>query len=140
MAGTGDFQRAVINLALIPKAVRKELRPALKKAADMVVQDARGRASWSSRIPGAIGVRVNFGAKTEGVAIRVNQKRAPHARPYEGITGGSTFRHPYFGNRERWYTQRTRPFLQPAARAKQGQVRAAVAKVVDDAARRHGFR
>jgi hypothetical protein len=48
----------------------------------------------------------------------VNTRKAPHARPYEGITSrGSTFRHPVFGH-DVWVEQETRPFLFPAVEAK----------------------
>lgn len=136
--GRDAFGRVVVDLRSIPREVRKDLRPALKATGDRVAQDARGRASWSSRIPRAIKVKVLYGSKA-GVVITVDRKRAPHARPYEGIAGGGTFRHPFFGNRRRWYTQTTRPFLEPAAKAQRAQVREDITKVVEQAARRHGF-
>ncbi|MEU8264480.1 hypothetical protein AB0C02_28140 [Micromonospora sp. NPDC048999] len=136
------FGQVVVDLRAIPRDVRKDLRPALKATGDRVAQDARARASWSSRIPGAIGVRVLYGAKP-GVVVRVNRKRAPHARPYEGISArmgsAATFRHPFFGNRDRWYSQKTRPFLEPAAKAHGAEVREDIKQVVEQAARRHGF-
>lgn len=138
--GRDRFGEVVADLSQIPRELRRDLRPALKRAGEHVAQDARARASWSRRIPGAISVRVRFGAKTQGVAVVVSRKRAPHARPYEGISGsGRVFRHPLFGRRDRWFAQATRPFLAPAGRVRRAQVRADIAKVVDDAARRHGF-
>ncbi|WFE45304.1 hypothetical protein [Verrucosispora sp. WMMD1129] len=129
----------VVDLRQIPREVRRDLRPALKAVGEKVAQDARGRASWSRRIPRAIKVKVLFGQAKQGVIITVDSRRAPHARPYEGITGRGSFRHPYFGNRDRWYAQRTRPFLEPAAQAKRAAVREEIVKVVEQAARRHGF-
>ncbi|KXK63354.1 hypothetical protein AWW66_03305 [Micromonospora rosaria] len=144
MVGTNQFGEMYADLSQIPKDVRKDLRPALKKTGDQVAADAKGRASWSSRIPGAIRVKVLYGRGRAGVIITVSRKRAPHARPYEGIAArrgnAANFRHPLFGNRERWYTQRTRPFLLPAAQARRAQVRADIVKVVADAARRRGFK
>lgn len=118
------------------KEVRKETRPAIRKAAEPMVAAAKSNASWSSRIPGAI----KLSNTRRGVTIRVNKAKAPHARPYEGITGGGQFRHPVHGHRSRWVSQATRPFLDPAVKAHRGKVREALVKVVDDAARRHGFR
>ncbi|SCL31954.1 hypothetical protein GA0070616_4363 [Micromonospora nigra] len=137
--GRDAFGRVVVDLRQIPRDVRRDLRPALKAVGERVAQDARGRASWSSRIPRAIKVKVLYGRGAQGVVITVNRKKAPHARPYEGITGSNVFRHPFFGNRDRWYAQRTRPFLEPAAQAKRAAVREEIVKVVEAAARRHGF-
>lgn len=101
-----------------------------------MVAQARANASWSSRIPGAIRVAV----LKRGVDIRVNRRRAPHARPYEAIGGNATFRHPVHGHRDRWVSQATRPFLDPAVEQHRGKVRKALIDLVDKAARRHGYR
>lgn len=139
--GRAQFGQVVVDLRAIPREVRKDLRPALQRAGGAVMADAKGRASWSSRIPGAMRISVLYG-RSQGVMIRVSRRRAPHARAYEGIGArrgnASTFRHPLYGDRNRWYTQATRPYLQPAAR--RAEVRKAVTDVVEAAARRHGFR
>lgn len=133
---SAQVAKASRDLRAMSAQVRKEVRPAIRRAAEPMVAQARANASWSSRIPGAI----RLSTTKRGVDIRVNQKRAPHARPYEGIGGGGQFRHPVFGNRDRWVSQPTRPFLDPAVRQHRGKVREELIKVVDDAARRHGFR
>lgn len=127
---TGDLLREIST------EVRREIRPAIKKAAEPIVRDAKKNASWSSRIPKAIRVSV----LKRGVEIRVSAKKAPHARVLEGITGNRTFRHPLFGNRERWFDQKTRPFLTPAVEKHLPKVRAAVIRIVDEAAVRHGYK
>lgn len=138
--GRDAFARVVVDLSAIPKEVRKDLRPALRRIGMRVAQGARARASWSTRIPGAVKVKVLFGRKSQGVIVHVDRNRAPHARSYEGIgTSGVNFRHPLFGDRDRWFAQRKRPFLEPAAQAERAQVPAEIARVVEDAARRHGF-
>lgn len=140
--GRTRFAEVLIDLREIPRDVRKDLRPALKKAGDAVLSDAKNRASWSSRIPGSLRIAVLYGRKA-GVVIKANRKRAPHARAYEGIgarKGSATeFRHPVFG-RDKWVSQKTKPFLHPAAQAKRAEVRRAVEDVVVAAARRHGFK
>ncbi len=128
------FRQAIAELRDMPKEIRKETRPALRRAAEPIAGAARGNASWSGRIPGAIRVVV----LKRGVEIRVNRKKAPHARPYEGLASGLTFRHPVFGE-DRWVAQRARPFLLPAVRAHRDEVRRAVAEVVERVARHHGF-
>lgn len=128
--------RADADLRAMSKEVRREIRPALRKAAEPMVSEAKARAGWSTRIPGAIRLAVI----KRGVEIRVSAKRAPHARPYEGITGAAQFRHPVHGHRDRWVSQKTRPFLDPAVKAHRGKIRPALFKIVEDAARRHGYR
>jgi hypothetical protein len=106
----------VQELGQMPAVIRTGLRVGFRKAGQGVLADARSNASWSSRIPGAMSLRTSTKANSAGVFIRVDARKAPHARPYEGVTGrNDSFRHPVFGNREVWVAQRTRPFLFPAA-------------------------
>jgi hypothetical protein len=128
------FRMAVTELRTMPAEIRKQLRPALKQAAQPIVTAAKSNASWSTRIPAAINVRV----LKKGVEIRVNRKKAPHGRVYEGLSG-MTFRHPVFGDRDVWRAQRARPYLLPAVRAHRDEVRKAITGVVEQVARDHGF-
>lgn len=110
----------------VPIELRRELRPALRHAGEELRSDMRRRASYSSRIPGAIGLTVSFSAKGGGIRLRVNSRKAPHARVLErGNLGGraGTFRHPVFGDRDHWVTQETRPFFFPALKAGRTQVK-----------------
>lgn len=137
-----EFSVQLANLArdfrLIPADVRRRMRPALQRAAQPIIAEARANASqWSYRIPSSIKLSV---LKT-GVMIRVSSKTAPHARPYEGIgTRRKTFRHPVFGNREYWVEQRTRPFLMPAVRRHRAEVHREVERTIDRVLRLHGYR
>ena len=144
MAEPADPSQAIRQLAKdldgIPKELRKQLRPALKAAAEPIVADAKVRASWSARIPRAITLSVRLSQRDPGVSIRVRSKVAPHARPYEGITGNASFRHPVFGHRDRWVSQETRPYLASAAEAGMDGVLAASVDAVDQVAREQGFR
>src|SRR5690554_3410860 len=109
------------------------MRPALQKAAKPIVDDAKRRAGmWSTRIPGAISLSV----RKNGVMIRVSGKKAPHARPYEGMVGNrKKFRHPVFGDEDKWVDQRTRPFLIPAVNAHRREVTAEVVRTIDQVLR-----
>jgi hypothetical protein len=135
-----EIRKLTKELDGIPKELRKQLRPALKAAAEPIVADAKGRASWSARIPRAITLSVRLGQRDPGVSIRVRSTAAPHGRPYEGITGNASFRHPVFGHRDRWVAQATRSYLAPAAEAGMDGVLAASVEVVDQVAREQGFR
>lgn len=114
------------RLANVEPKLRGALRQAFRQAANPIVADMRNRASWSSRIPGAISVQSKFGPNVAGVFIRVDSSKAPHARAYElgQGPGASTFRHPVFGT-DRWVTQETRPFFFAAGKAHRAEVVAA---------------
>jgi hypothetical protein len=143
MAEPTDASQAIRLLAKqldgIPKELRQKLRPALRAASEPIVQDAKGRASWSTRIPRAISMSVRF-SRDPGVLIRVRRSVAPHGRAYEGITGASDFVHPVHGHRDREVAESTRPYLEPAVRAAADSVLAKAAGVVDQVAREQGFR
>lgn len=126
-------------LGKVPAETRKELRPALRAGGQHIVEEMRGRASYSTRIPGAIRMTVSFSAKGGGVRFRVNSGRAPHARVLErGNFGGraSQFRHPVFGNRDNWVTQPTRPFFFPALVAGRGLLKNHIQQAVATAQRK----
>lgn len=109
--------RALVGeLGDLPTAVRANLRREFVGVGDAALASARGNASWSSRIPGAISVRASASQARSGVFLRVDASRAPHARPYEGLSRGGSFRHPVYGT-DRWVSQSVRPFLVPAVRA-----------------------
>ena len=79
-----------------------------------------------------------------GFEVRVGVSEAvPHGRVFEGISqqgSSSYFRHPVYGNTETWVSQRTRPFLWPAVRGREADLRRGIEQAVDNAAREAGFR
>ena len=125
--------RLARELGNVPLALRRELRPQLRAAAVHIVDDMKDRASYSTRIPNAIGMSVSFSAKRGGITIKVNSKKAPHARVLERGNDGSrsnTFRHPLFGNTEVWVDQNTRPFFFPAIKAGRPELRKRISEAV----------
>lgn len=127
------------DMRRLPEETRKAIRPALRKAGEMIAHEAKVNASWSSRIPSSIRVETSFRQNREGVIVRAGNANSPHARPYEGLTSsGSTFRHPVFG-RDVWVAQTERPFLFPAAEAGQAAATEAVASALDDVGQSLGF-
>lgn len=132
-ADLARFQRDMKRLApQVIKEFRKDMRTVMKPVAD----EAKRNAGWSSRIPGAIGLKVT----AKKVGIRVSAARAPHGAPYEGknVSGGS-FRHPVFGNRNAWVSQTTRPFIQPAVDANADKITEGLADAVTKAASAVGW-
>lgn len=128
--GLRELQRALHKFA---PDVHKSFRKRLREIARAVAADAKGRASWSHRIPGAIQPFVTMKA----VGVRVRAAKAAHGPLYEGGDSGrrASFRHPLFGDRRHWYTQRTRPFLHPAVEARQRFIHAEAIKAVEEAKR-----
>lgn len=139
-SGTDELRALIRDLGKLPPEIRKELRKPLRAAGMKALTAARADASWSTRIPAATRLSVSFAKKRPGVALVVNKTRAPHARAYEHLGSAGTFRHPLFGDRKTWVTQRAKPFLFPAAKAVFEQMDADIAQAVDAVARKHGFK
>jgi hypothetical protein len=136
----------IVDLGQLPRTLDRELREGLRRAAEPIAADARSRASWSNRIPGAIRVRTRLAGRA-GVSVRVSSRAAPHARPIEHKGQPGNFRHPVFADAENqvrtewtWVNQRARPFLGPAAEAGASKAAEAVADVIDKSFRQHGWR
>lgn len=120
--------------------LRKELTSAMKQAARPLIADSRAEAR--RRLPKRGGlaarvaktpqrVQVRTGASTAGVRIVVGSKGAA-ARD----TNKGTVRHPVFGNRKVWVTQRVRPGwfedpMQAGAAVVRRQLSDAVERVAD---------
>ena len=135
IVGLAEFQR---DLRRLGPEVLRALRVRLRAAAGVVVADARARADWSRRIPGAISASV----ANRGVGIRVAATRAPHGPRFELGSAGSprVVRHPLFGDRRHWFETPVRRFLAPAIDARRADVFRQTEAAVDDAAREVGFR
>jgi hypothetical protein len=140
-----QFSQLAKDLNKMGPAQRRRLRVEFTRIGQSALSDARSRAgAWSSRIPSAISTRpiTDTTRGRVGVELRVSRS-VPHARPFEGISqqgSSSYFRHPIFGNTERWVSQETRPYAWPAARGRAGDAQRAVRESFEDAARECGFR
>jgi hypothetical protein len=131
-----QLQALIGDLGELPPAFRKAARPHMLTAGRGVLELMRSHASWSSRIPSAISMTASSTAI--GVRFRTNAARAPHARPYEGISG-DPFRAPLFGDREHWYPHAARPFFYRSVQEGAGRVVEALGEALDQAAAETGF-
>lgn len=111
---TEDLRMLYLRLKEVEPALRVVLRREIVKAGKDAADAVKREASWSSRIPGAVRVKASFAARTTGVKIEVDAKRAPEARPLEHGGKPGQFRHPVFGNRKNWVAQPARPFFHAA--------------------------
>ena len=93
-------------------ALYKETQRALRAVGETVRARAATKASWSTRIPPTLKVRVSG---LNSVIVSAGGSAAPGAKPLEHAGAEGTFRHPVFGNRDVWVDQPARPFLHPAA-------------------------
>lgn len=120
--------------------MRKELRRGLRVVGKSTEADAKANASWSTRIPGAITLRISTSSRVGGLFLRVNSQKAPHARPFEGLSSRTQyFRHPVFGNPDVWVAQKERRFLLPAVEKNRAQLRSAALDAVAAAGRAGRF-
>lgn len=137
-----EFGRLPTDLRAMTPRLRRSLRRNLKAVAEPIAADARSRASWSTRIPGAISVTTGISRGAQVVIrFRVSAAAAPHARAYEGLSsrgGVGFFRHPVYGT-DRWVSQQTKPFIEPALRAGRDDALRALDEAIQSAARDTGF-
>lgn len=126
VADTRQLSRLARDLRLAAPEAWKACRASLKATGQMVANDAKRRASYSTRIPGSIKVRVTSGGNVKIVA---GGPAAADAAPLENRGRSGAFRHPVYGNRDVWVEQPARPFLAPALDAHREEV----GKAIEDA-------
>jgi hypothetical protein len=138
--GASEIRWFVKQFDAFPKEIRQELRPKLRAIGTTALASVRAQAAWSTRIPSATRLQIGLSKKSPGLAIVVNKNKAPHARPYENNDRDGSFRAPFFGDRSRWFEHPARPFLVRGARPHFERVDGEIKDVVDEAARKAGFR
>jgi Bacteriophage HK97-gp10, putative tail-component len=134
-----ELLKLIADLGKIPPDLKRELRPALKKAGQPVLAEMRSNASWSTRIPGATRISTSFGGARPGITFVVSSKTAPGARPIEHKGQQGNFRHPVHGDRNVWVAQRARPFFYRAVTDRTEDVINSLGDTVVEIAARHGF-
>lgn len=133
--GLPEFTRKLKKYAPV---VYKQFNVKAREVSRAIAAEAQGLASWSSRIPAAIGATTT----AKGPGVKVARARAPHGPLYERGAAGrrsSQFRHPLFGNKKFWFTQQVRPFLQPAVETHRKDGVAAMLLAVEEAKREVGL-
>ena len=125
VADTRALSRLARDLRKAAPEAALAARLRIRGAAEVVAEDARQRASFSKRIPATVKVRGS------GLSVKIiaGGDAAPDAAPLENQGRQGQFRHPVFGNRDRWVSQQARPFLAPALDAH----REMVAREIEDA-------
>lgn len=81
--------------------LRAQIRKSVTTAGQTMLSDAKSNAAWSRHIPGATTLKTSFAARSAGVKMRTDPKRAPMAYYYERGSkgsGGRYIRHPVYGS------------------------------------------
>jgi hypothetical protein len=148
---TGDDLRR-LSLALrrmddaeVKKRFRKELRAVAQPFVPLVRNSIRSIPSkrpysaegLRGRLSKATRVEVRTVGRDAGVAIRVDGRKMPSkmkALP-KGMEGTKRWRHPVFGNREVWVTQRPHPYFFKVVHPAGAAGRRAASRVVDSITR-----
>lgn len=124
---TAGLTELAAKLRAVGAAATERFDESLEKAGEIVVTDARARASYSSKIPGSIHVEVAGPG-----FVRVTTS-LPEAVAIEN-RGRGHVRHPLFGTREHWYTKNSHPaFLHPALYATREEVVASLIETIHEA-------
>jgi hypothetical protein len=123
---------------------KRAMTKTMKSSAGSILQEAKRRASWSSRIPRSLTVRVITRQNQPGIRIVSRSTVAPHGRIYEfgkaGKGRSGSFRAPLFGDRSRWYSHSTRPFIVPSVRNGMNGFREDIDRAVKIAYTKAGFK
>ena len=160
-----DMEELAREIRLVDKkfasAVKRNLRKAVTEAGAEVTAAVKARASWSkgtvrpddkegkssgrTSIPAATSLAMSFGAEKVSVRVKVNAKKAPHARPLEFGTKGNpgSNRHPVFvkkGAKGKWVNQPTREFFFSAAEALTPTIERKIQTAIDTIAIEAGFK
>lgn len=137
--GLSDLARDLKNADPL---LLKELRTGIRKAAEPARQQVKQNAAGvSPRIAAAIPpARVSFAKRGASVRIVVNAKKAPHARPLENKGRPGKFRHPLFGNRNRWISQPAKPFFWSGVRQADPTINREMNRVIDEVTRKLKFK
>lgn len=105
----------------------------LQSAAEIIAREARSISStFSKRIPLATRVVTDHDGK---VSVFTSGTDAPNAAPFE-----LPERHPLFGDKEHWYEQPHRPYMEEAGDRKADAAAEEYANVCDDWAKTLGWR
>ena len=136
----GAEKLAALSRAL--KSADKELKRETFRGLNRAVKPMRAavKASAEERMPSGYGptfaksLRIRTRRRTDGITLVGTAKGNPRARKVGDLEAGR-LRHPLFGDREHWYTQRVQPgFWSKPLEASAPLVRRELIKVMDDMA------
>lgn len=134
-----ELQALYADLRKAGSGLTVELRRGVTNAVKPLVAAVKAEAGFSSRIPATVQAKTSFAARKTSVSIVAGGPKAPGAAPVNNKGRGGTFKHPVFG-RDAWVPQAAHPLFTAPIRAGQPQADRAMLAVLDDVARKAGFR
>lgn len=137
---SSDLSKLYADLKGVEGNLRVELRHGVVAGMKPMQAAVKSAASFSTRIPGSIKTKTSFSARKASVAIFADPNIAPEAAPINNKGKGGTFRHPVYGNRDVWVSEKARPFFTEPIRAHLPDAERAILAAMDTVARKAGFR
>lgn len=127
-AGRGDLQKRM--RANIRDAARPVLADVKQSARSIPAQPGPPTSGLRRRMAAATGLRI----RRDGVRIAVSETRMGSQRSLPRNMEKHSFRHPVFGNRDRWVVQAGHPWFYGTVRRHETSLRRAVLAAVSDTA------
>lgn len=116
--------------------LKEGVKPAVtrsKAAALALPSSGRSSTGFRRKLARTINTQIRTGGKDAGVRVRISKARMGSQAPLVKATEIGRWRHPVYGNRNAWVTQRSRRgWFDDANRYSGSPVRRALQKVFDD--------
>lgn len=118
------------------KRADQHLQRAKDPASEKAQARARARAGLRRSIAAAIKTDIRDGGRKAGVRIVVDGSKLPADQRTlpRRMNTKKGWRHPLFGNRERWYGQKGKPWFEPSIRRHVTRVRKTILAAMDEIA------
>lgn len=122
------------------KQVQKEVRAGIRAIPSKGQSRRAGSRSLRADLAKSVSIQVRTSGRKAGVYVFMNPRKMPDRKKalpayFEGTPRYARLRHPVFGNREKWVTQRPHPYFTRATASAQAMAARAAEKVVDRLAR-----
>lgn len=103
---------------------------------ERAIARARARAGLRRTIAAAIKTDIRDGGRKAGVRIIVDGSKLPQNQRTlpRRMNVKKGWRHPLFGNRERWYTQRGKPWFEPSIKRHVKKIRSTILAAMEEIA------
>lgn len=143
--------------------LRREVRAAVNEVGKDALERAKSYSRWSTgrtstppkktrnpqavgnahqSIPSSLSLKTSFAQRSASVTMKTDAKKAPHAYLYERGSkngGGKGIRHPLFGDKDHWYTNRTRPYFYKAVWQHTDEIKKRMNEAIIAAVRELGY-
>jgi hypothetical protein len=135
-AGRGDLQRKLV------RSVRQEGQPALAavqrkfRGVHVTTTPSRG-GGGSTNLRGRVAAATKIQVTARGIRIRtVGKQVGEYGNTLaQGVNATGVWKHPVFGNRRAWVTQRGQEVFDPTLRGFESRWRAGIVRVMEEVAR-----